>query len=80
MSHLGNANKKASKTPRTDRQAYITWDFKQFVKAGFARQLERQLAGANQRIKELKKENDAMHHNLFPWQQAGIGFTAKAKP
>ena len=69
-----------SKTPRTDRQPYITAGFNKFVKAGFARQLERQLAGANQRIKELKKENDAMHHNLFPWQQAGIGFTTKAKP
>ena len=46
--------KTISKTPRTDRQAYITWDFKQFVKAGFARQLERQLAGANKRIKELE--------------------------
>ena len=80
MSHLGNANKKASKTPRTDRQPVVTVAFQQFVKAGFARQLERQLAGANQRIKELKKENDAMHHNLFPWQQAGIGFTTKAKP
>ncbi len=57
MSHIGDANKKVvSKTPRTDRQAYITWDFKQFVKIGFAKQLERQLAGANKRIKELELE------------------------
>ena len=61
MNHLVNANKKVSKTPRTDRQAYITWDFKQFVKAGFARQLERQLAGANKRIVELEKENERIH-------------------
>jgi hypothetical protein len=55
VSHLVNANKKVvSKTPRTDRQAYITWDFKQFVKAGFARQLERQLVGANERVVELE--------------------------
>ena len=62
MNHLVNANKKVvSKTPRTDRQAYITWDFKEFVKAGFARQLERQLAGANKRIIELEKENERIH-------------------
>ena len=62
MSHLVNANKKVvSKTPRTDRQAYITWDFKQFVKIGFAKQLERQLAEANKRIVELEKENERIH-------------------
>ena len=62
MNHLVKANKKVvSKTPRTDRQAYITWDFKEFVKIGFARQLERQLAGANKRIVELEKENERIH-------------------
>jgi hypothetical protein len=67
MNHLVNANKKVvSKTPRTDRQAYITWDFKQFVKAGFARQLERQLAGANKRIKELEAKVDELH-DLEKW-------------
>ena len=54
MNHLVKANKKVSDTPRTDRQAYITWDFKEFVKAGFARQLERQLRGANGRVLELE--------------------------
>ena len=53
MSHLVNANKKVSKTPRTDRQPVVTVAFQQFVKAGFARQLERQLTEANKRIKEL---------------------------
>ena len=61
MNHLVKANKKVSDTPRTDRQAYITWDLIQFVKAGFARQLERQLAGANKRIVELEKENERIH-------------------
>ncbi len=57
MSHLVNANKKVvSKTPRTDRQPTVTVAFTKFVKAGFARQLERQLAGANKRIKELELE------------------------
>jgi len=60
VSHLVNANKKVvSKTPRTDRQSYITWDFKEFVKAGFARQLERQLVGANSRVLELELDIQA---------------------
>jgi hypothetical protein len=54
VNHLVNANKKVSKTPRTDRQPVVTVAFQHFVKAGFARQLERQLAGANKRIKELE--------------------------
>jgi len=67
MNHLVNANKKVgSKTPRTDRQPYITAGFTQFVKAGFARQLERQLAGANKRIKELEAKVDELH-DLEKW-------------
>jgi hypothetical protein len=55
VNHLVNANKKVgSKTPRTDRQPVVTVAFTEFVKAGFARQLERQLAAANKRIKELE--------------------------
>ena len=62
MNHLVNANKKViSKTPRTDRQPTVTVAFQQFVKIGFARQLERQLAGANKRIVELEKENERIH-------------------
>jgi len=54
VSHLVNANKKVSKTPRTDRQPVVTVAFQQFVKIGFARQLERQLVGANSRVLELE--------------------------
>lgn len=63
MSHLGNANKKVvSKTPRTDRQVRLWSDLnQQWVKIGFARQLERQLAGANKRVVELEKENERIH-------------------
>ena len=57
--------KPISKTPRTDRQAYITWDLIQFVKAGFARQLERQLAGANKRIVELEFDIQAFKVKAF---------------
>jgi hypothetical protein len=67
MSHLVNANKKVvSKTPRTDRQPYITAGFTQFVKIGFAKQLERQLAGANKRIKELETKVNELH-DLKKW-------------
>ena len=67
MSHLVNANKKVgSKTPRTDRQPVVTVAFQHFVKAGFARQLERQLAGANKRIKELEAKVDELH-DLEKW-------------
>ena len=67
MIHLVNANKKVvSKTPRTDRQPYITAGFNQFVKIGFARQLERQLAGANEKIKRLELQIDELG-DLVKW-------------
>ncbi len=67
MSHLVNANKMVvSKTPRTDRQPVVTVAFQHFVKAGFARQIERQLAGANKRIKELEAKVDELN-DLKKW-------------
>ena len=60
MSHLVNANKKVvRKTPRTDRQPTVTVAFNKFVKIGFARQLERQLVGANSRALELELDIQA---------------------
>ncbi len=44
----------------------VTVAFQHFVKAGFARQLERQLAGANKRIKELEAKVDELH-DLEKW-------------
>jgi hypothetical protein len=58
--------KHISKTPRTDRQPFVTVAFTKFVKAGFARQLERQLAGANKRIKELEVKEDELN-DLKKW-------------
>jgi len=58
--------KPTSKTPRTDRQPVVTVAFQQFVKIGFAKQLERQLAGANKRIKELEAKVDELH-DLKKW-------------
>ncbi len=69
MNHLVNANKMVvSKTPRTDRQPYITAGFNKFVKIGFAKQLERQLAGANKRIKELELK-EAELQDLKKWME-----------
>ena len=64
--HVRDATKMISKTPRTDRQPYITAGFNQFVKIGFAKQLERQLAGANKRIKELELKEDELN-DLNKW-------------
>jgi len=58
--------KPISKTRRTDRQPTVTVAFQQFVKIGFARQLERQLAGANKRIKELEAKADELN-DLKKW-------------
>jgi len=67
VSHIVNANKMVvSRTPRTDRQPYITAGFNQFVKIGFARQLERQLAGANEKIKRLELQIDELG-DLVKW-------------
>jgi hypothetical protein len=55
-----------SKTPRTDRQPTVSVAFQQYVKIGFARQLERQLAGANKRIKELEAKADELN-DLKKW-------------
>jgi hypothetical protein len=65
MNHLVNANKKVSKTPRTDRQPTVTVAFTKFVKIGFARQLERQLAGANSRVLELELDVKAYKTRLI---------------
>jgi len=64
--HLRDATKMISKTPRTDRQPYITAGFNQFVKIGFARQLERQLVGANEKIKRLELQIDELG-DLVKW-------------
>ena len=57
--HIRDGTKMISKTPRTDRQPYITAGFNKFVKIGFARQLERQLVGANGRALELELDIQA---------------------
>jgi hypothetical protein len=52
--HLGDTNKMVSETPRTDDRAVII-DGNPWVNAPFARQLERELNAANQRIQRLEE-------------------------
>ena len=60
--HLGDTNKMVSDTPRTDQQnddllnsdSYTSW----LEMSGFARQLERELNAANERIRLLIAERD----------------------
>jgi hypothetical protein len=57
MNHLGDTNKMVSETPRTNQvsirpQYGDEWDW---CRADFARQLERELNAANERIKRLEE-------------------------
>ena len=67
MSHLGDTNKMVSETPRTDEAQFGTGR----VSVSFARQLERELNAANDRIKRLEEENDAMRADLLLWNNGG---------
>ena len=59
-----------SDTPRTDAEAFWPHDSKEKVcDAVFARQLEGELNAANERIKRLEEENDAMRADLLLWDE-----------
>ena len=59
MNHLGDANKMVSDTPRTtDRVVFI--DGNPWVNAPFARELERKLNAANNRIKRMEEAGDEL--------------------
>ena len=60
-------------TPRTD----TAWkpdggDGYPTVDVDFARQLERELNAANDRIKRLEEENDAMRADLLLWSEQEV--------
>jgi len=61
MNHLGDTNK-MSDTPRTDEAQFGTGR----VSVSFARQLERELNAALDRIKRLEEAGDAMYENSHP--------------
>ena len=58
MNHNGNANKMVRDTPRTE--TYVLNPLPQVVSAEWARQLERELVAANDRIKRLEEAGDAL--------------------
>jgi hypothetical protein len=56
-----------SDTPRTDAEAFLPHDSKYRVcDADFARQLERELTTAQDRIKRLEEAGDALCENCNP--------------
>jgi uncharacterized protein (UPF0335 family) len=62
-----------SDTPRTDAEAFWPHDSKEKVcDAVFARQLEGELNAANERIKRLEEENDAMRADLLLWDEKEV--------
>jgi peroxiredoxin len=61
--HLGDTNKMVSETPRTDDRAVII-DGNPWVNAPFARQLERELNAANQRIQRLEDGDAALTYSI----------------
>jgi hypothetical protein len=63
MNHLGDTNKMVSETPRTNQvsirpQYGDEWDW---CRADFARQLERELNAANDRIKRLEEDSERLN-------------------
>ena len=76
MNHLGDTNKMVSDTPRTDAGKKIVlggvggdWEV---VHIAFSRQLERELNAAQDRIKRLEEENDAMRADLLLWREQEV--------
>jgi len=63
--HIPDPTKMISDTPRTDAEAFLPHDSKYRVcDADFARQLERELNAANERIKRLEEAGDVIKASL----------------
>jgi len=71
VSHLVNANKMVGDTPRTDRwlKNINGWHYVQIERS---RELEQELNAANQRIKRLEEENDALRADLLLWNEKEV--------
>ena len=67
--HLGDTNKMVGDTPRTDDQIGYDGSTMSAIRIEFCRQLERELNAANDRIKRLEEENDAMRADLLLWNE-----------
>jgi hypothetical protein len=75
--HIPDVTKMISDTPRTDAEAFFPHDSKYRVcDADFARQLERELNAANDRIKRLEKAGNELLRdnedmvNINRWHKA----------
>lgn len=66
MSHIVNANKMVSDTPRTDN---FDWSF--HLLFAESQKMERELNAANERITQLEQENDALRADLLLWENGG---------
>jgi hypothetical protein len=71
MSHLGDTNKMVSETPRMKaaQMAAIEHGTGNVYCVGC--DIERELNAAQQRIKRLEEENDAMRADLLLWENGG---------
>jgi hypothetical protein len=69
VNHLGDTNKMVRDTPRTDGEElpHALDDHHFVVGSFFARQLERELNAANDRIKRLEEAGDAVAYNHNPF-------------
>jgi hypothetical protein len=73
MSHLGDANKMVSDTPRTNKEEFLPHDSKYRVcDVDFARTLERELNAANDRIKRLEEAGDLLTRMVCKQDGYGI--------
>jgi hypothetical protein len=69
MNHIGDGNKMVSDTPRTDCQLDVSRKFgcyQPWIAPSFARQLERELQEANERLKRLEEAGNRMYVLLDP--------------
>jgi hypothetical protein len=69
--HIPDPTKMISDTPRTDDAEYFSYDSEppqalEMVDVAFARQLERELTTAQERIKRLEEAGDALCENSNP--------------
>ena len=67
MSYIGDTNKMVSDTPRTDN---FDWSF--HLLFAEAQKMERELNAANERIRRLEQENDAMRADLLLWREQEV--------
>ena len=79
--HIPDPTKMISDTPRTDAEAFLPHDSKYRVcDADFARQLERELNAANDRIKRLEEAGDELGNNHNPFTYIDWLKAKEAKP